>query len=183
DDDGGVDEVAVVRIVAGVDGVVWLMIREVDDGCRGDDGGIHRFGFLNILIGIEEVTGSFSPLEIDLGTSMALPHSLEKLPEYFSVKIQRISLTRFPAQSVGSSNTNELDSPCLHVLNTRMSQSRQHDMSESDSYYLFDLVVNSFTGTTRYPVDTSLIHIESRKSPTTELFEVDSGRISIRHSE
>nr|GFB17315.1 hypothetical protein [Tanacetum cinerariifolium]GFB25673.1 hypothetical protein [Tanacetum cinerariifolium] len=35
----------------------------------------------------------------------------------------------------------------------------------------------------RYPVDTSLIQIESRKSPTTELFDVDSGRISIRHCE
>ncbi|GJU21606.1 hypothetical protein Tco_1154948 [Tanacetum coccineum] len=32
-----------------------------------------------------------------------------------------------------------------------------------------------------YPVDTSLIHIESFKSPTAELFQVDSGRISIRH--
>ncbi|GKD52989.1 hypothetical protein Tco_1286376 [Tanacetum coccineum] len=31
----------------------------------------------------------------------------------------------------------------------------------------------------RYPVDTSLIHIESHKSPTAELFDVDSGRISI----
>ncbi|GKE08791.1 hypothetical protein Tco_1412342, partial [Tanacetum coccineum] len=31
----------------------------------------------------------------------------------------------------------------------------------------------------RYPVDRSLIHIESRKPPTTELFDVDSGRISI----
>ncbi|GKF70857.1 hypothetical protein Tco_0203914, partial [Tanacetum coccineum] len=31
----------------------------------------------------------------------------------------------------------------------------------------------------RYPVDTSLIHIESRKSPTAELFDVDTGRISI----
>ncbi|GJW56528.1 hypothetical protein Tco_0103259 [Tanacetum coccineum] len=31
----------------------------------------------------------------------------------------------------------------------------------------------------RYPVDTSLIHLESRKSPTAELFDVDSGRISI----
>ncbi|GJS50900.1 hypothetical protein Tco_0624262 [Tanacetum coccineum] len=39
DDDGGVDGVAVVRIAAGVDGVVWLMIRGVDDGCRGDDVG------------------------------------------------------------------------------------------------------------------------------------------------
>ncbi|GJR42562.1 hypothetical protein Tco_1310665 [Tanacetum coccineum] len=33
----------------------------------------------------------------------------------------------------------------------------------------------------RYPVDTSLIDIESRKSPTAELFDVESGRSSIRH--
>ncbi|GJS77799.1 reverse transcriptase domain-containing protein [Tanacetum coccineum] len=60
--------------------------------------------------------------------------------------IQRISLTGFPAQSVGSSNTDVLDSPCLLVLITGTSQSRQHDKSESDSYYLSDLVINSFTG-------------------------------------
>ncbi|GKD95330.1 retrovirus-related pol polyprotein from transposon TNT 1-94 [Tanacetum coccineum] len=35
----------------------------------------------------------------------------------------------------------------------------------------------------RYPVDTSLIHIRSRKSPTTVLFDDDTGRISIRHFE
>ncbi|GJS89847.1 retrovirus-related pol polyprotein from transposon TNT 1-94 [Tanacetum coccineum] len=52
----------------------------------------------------------------------------------------------FPAQSVGSSNTDVLDSPCLLVLITGTSQSRQHGKSESDSYYLSDLVVNSFTG-------------------------------------
>ncbi|GJR14570.1 hypothetical protein Tco_0797222 [Tanacetum coccineum] len=62
--------------------------------------------------------------------------------------IQQISLTGFPAQSVGSSNTEVLDLSCLLVLITGTSQSRQH---------------------------------ESRKSPTAELFEVDSGRISIRH--
>ncbi|GKB71922.1 hypothetical protein Tco_0933334 [Tanacetum coccineum] len=33
----------------------------------------------------------------------------------------------FPAQSVGSSNTDVLDSPCLLVLITGTSQSRQHD--------------------------------------------------------
>nr|GEW07189.1 retrovirus-related Pol polyprotein from transposon TNT 1-94 [Tanacetum cinerariifolium] len=32
-------------------------------------------------------------------------------------------------------------------------------------------------------VDTSLIHLESRKPPTAELFDVDSGRISIHHCE
>ncbi|GJV74305.1 putative reverse transcriptase domain-containing protein [Tanacetum coccineum] len=35
----------------------------------------------------------------------------------------------------------------------------------------------------RYPVDTSLIHIESRMSSTAMLFDVDTGRISIRHCE
>ncbi|GJX95586.1 hypothetical protein Tco_0351384 [Tanacetum coccineum] len=64
--------------------------------------------------------------------------------------IQRISLIGFPAQSVGSSNTDVLDSPCLLVLITGTSQSRQH---------------------------------ESCMSPTAELFEVDSGRISNRHCE
>ncbi|GJT82145.1 hypothetical protein Tco_1056487 [Tanacetum coccineum] len=32
-------------------------------------------------------------------------------------------------------------------------------------------------------VDTSLIHMESSKSPTAVLFDVDTGRISIRHCE
>ncbi|GJV08366.1 hypothetical protein Tco_1346022 [Tanacetum coccineum] len=70
------------------------------------------------------------------------------------IGIQRISLTGFPAQSVGSSNTDVLDLPCLLVLITGTSQSRQH-------------------------VDTSLIHIESRKSPTKSLFDAGSSRISI----
>ncbi|GJU03266.1 hypothetical protein Tco_1113604 [Tanacetum coccineum] len=69
-----------------------------------------------------------------------------KSDKCLEVKIQRISLTGFPAQSVGSSNTDVLDSPCLLVLITGTSQSRQHGKSESDSYYLSDLVVNSFTG-------------------------------------
>ncbi|GKF63310.1 hypothetical protein Tco_0186758, partial [Tanacetum coccineum] len=62
-------------------------------------------------------------------------------------------------------------SPCLLVLNTGTSQSRQHNMR------LFEVD----SGRNRYPIDTSLIHIESHKSPTAELFEVDSGRIFIRH--
>ncbi|GJT43627.1 hypothetical protein Tco_0952342 [Tanacetum coccineum] len=53
-----------------------------------------------------------------------------------------------------SSNIDVLDSPRLLVLNTETSQSRQH-------------------------VITSLIHIESRKSPIAELFDVDSRRTSI----
>ncbi|GKB24571.1 reverse transcriptase domain-containing protein [Tanacetum coccineum] len=76
--------------------------------------------------------------------------------------IQRISLTGFPAQSVGSSNTDVSDLLCLLVLITGMSQSRQHE-----SHHRFFLV------------DTSSIHIESRKSPTKSLFDVGSSRISI----
>ncbi|GKD42382.1 hypothetical protein Tco_1267027, partial [Tanacetum coccineum] len=54
------------------------------------------------------------------------------------VQLRRTSLTGFPAQSVRSSNADALDSPYLLVLNIETSQSRQHDMSESDSYYLSD---------------------------------------------
>ncbi|GJR02445.1 putative reverse transcriptase domain-containing protein [Tanacetum coccineum] len=89
-------------------------------------------------------------------TSPAL--KLTEIKQLAIKRIQRISLTGFPAQSVGSSNTYVLDLPCLLVLITGTSQSRQH-------------------------VDTSLIHIESRKSPTSVLFDDDTGRISIRHCE
>nr|GEX79653.1 retrotransposon protein [Tanacetum cinerariifolium] len=60
----------------------------------------------------------------------------------------------FPAQSVGSSSTKVSDSPCLLVLITGTSQSRQHVITRS-------------------------IHIESCKSPTRSLFDVGSSRISI----
>ncbi|GJW87742.1 putative reverse transcriptase domain-containing protein [Tanacetum coccineum] len=72
------------------------------------------------------------------------------------VQFRGTSLIGFPAQSIRSSNAIALDSPYLLVLITGMSQSRQH-------------------------VDTRLIHVESRKSPTAELFDVDSERISIHH--
>ncbi|GJU52309.1 hypothetical protein Tco_1226023 [Tanacetum coccineum] len=57
---------------------------------------------------------------------------------FVEVQFRRTSLTGFPAQSVRSSNVDALDSPYLLVLNTGTSQSRQHNMSESDSYYLSD---------------------------------------------
>ncbi|GJS07153.1 hypothetical protein Tco_0363949 [Tanacetum coccineum] len=78
------------------------------------------------------------------------------------VQFRRTSLTGFPAQSIRSFNEIALDSSYLLVLITRTSQSRQHE-----SHHRF------------FPVDTSLIHIESRKSPTKSLFDVGSRRISI----
>ncbi|GKB85208.1 hypothetical protein Tco_0957480 [Tanacetum coccineum] len=49
-----------------------------------------------------------------------------------------------------------------------MSQSRQHDKSELYEY----VVMNS-----------KKLEGESQKSPTTVLFDVDTGKISIRHCE
>nr|GEW55117.1 integrase, catalytic region, zinc finger, CCHC-type, peptidase aspartic, catalytic [Tanacetum cinerariifolium] len=71
---------------------------------------------------------------------------------------QVIKIGRVLAQSIRSSNAVALDSPYLLILIIVTSQSRQH-------------------------VDTSLIHLESRKSPTAEMFDVDSGRISNDHCE
>ncbi|GJV95937.1 hypothetical protein Tco_1547514 [Tanacetum coccineum] len=68
--------------------------------------------------------------------------------------LRRISLIGFSAQSVGSSNADALVSSYLLVLITKTSQSKQHDKSESH---------------------------KSRKSPTAELFDVNSERISIHH--
>ncbi|GKB38583.1 hypothetical protein Tco_0883525 [Tanacetum coccineum] len=70
--------------------------------------------------------------------SVALKTRLARKTSLKKKEIQRISLTGFPAQSVGSSNTDVLDLPCLLVLITGTSQSRQHGKSESDSYYLSD---------------------------------------------
>nr|GEZ49554.1 hypothetical protein [Tanacetum cinerariifolium] len=97
-------------------------------------------------------------------SAMLLKKLPEKLgdPEKFLIpckfNFRRTSLTGFPAQSVRSSNVIALGLPYLLVLITETSQSRQQ-------------------------VDTSLIHLESRKPPTVELFDVDSGRISIHHCE
>ncbi|GJR45607.1 hypothetical protein Tco_1313710 [Tanacetum coccineum] len=55
-----------------------------------------------------------------------------------SIRTDLNSLKGLQAQSVGSSNTDVLDLPCLLVLITGTSQSRQHGKSESDSYYLSD---------------------------------------------
>ncbi|GJQ98882.1 putative retrotransposon protein [Tanacetum coccineum] len=95
-----------------------------------------------------------SPMLRSLSSKLIMSHDeIEDMTFEFCfalILIQRISLTGFPAQSVGSSNTDVLESPCLLVLITGTSQSRQHSRS-----------------------------IESCKSPTKSLFDVGSSRISI----
>ncbi|GKB00766.1 hypothetical protein Tco_0828759 [Tanacetum coccineum] len=98
-------------------------------------------------------------LNIDLLLDLLAILSLMFFEEVLNrFNLEDSSLIGFRPQCVRSSKRVALDSPYLLVLITEMSQSIQH-------------------------VDTSLIHIESHKSPTTELFDVDSGRISIHHYE
>nr|GEU67451.1 integrase, catalytic region, zinc finger, CCHC-type, peptidase aspartic, catalytic [Tanacetum cinerariifolium] len=83
-----------------------------------------------------------------------LEDAFRKHSVMFEIWMVLTFLRGLTAQSVGSSNTEVLDSPCLLVLITGTSQSRQYGI-------------------------TSLIHIEPCKSPTKSLFNVDSSRISI----
>nr|GEV82763.1 reverse transcriptase domain-containing protein [Tanacetum cinerariifolium] len=93
------------------------------------------------------------------------PHSITECPAVGGYTQETAYATTGNYNSEGfqlkvfrSSNATALDSPYLLVLITGTSQSRQH-------------------------VDTSLIHLESCKSPTAELFDVDPGRIFIHHCE
>nr|GEV88457.1 hypothetical protein [Tanacetum cinerariifolium] len=65
------------------------------------------------------------------GTRLAAPE--------ITRQIQRISLTGFPAQSIGSLNNDILYSPCLLVLITGTSQSKQHESCKSPTKSLFDV--------------------------------------------
>ncbi|GJW82238.1 ribonuclease H-like domain-containing protein [Tanacetum coccineum] len=76
----------------------------------------------------------------DIGLTFSFPVKQTSVSSGPLIKFnfRRTSLTGFPAQSVGSSNADALDSPYLLVLIIGTSQNRQHDKSESDSYYLYD---------------------------------------------
>nr|GEV22310.1 ribonuclease H-like domain-containing protein [Tanacetum cinerariifolium] len=74
----------------------------------------------------------------------------------------------------------------LVVLNGFCNLSQNEDEKGDGEYYKYTYSSKQRDQIIRladqiYPVDTSLIHIESRKSPTAELIDVDSGRISIHH--
>ncbi|GJR79739.1 retrovirus-related pol polyprotein from transposon TNT 1-94 [Tanacetum coccineum] len=70
------------------------------------------------------------PLDTSLASACRYTKHSQELLEY---------VIGFPAQSVGSSNTDVLDSPCLLVLITGMSQSRQHESCKSPTKSLFDV--------------------------------------------
>ncbi|GJY46144.1 hypothetical protein Tco_0435207 [Tanacetum coccineum] len=113
--------------------------------------------------------------------------------------IIRTSLIGFPAQSVRSSNTeapedanNALDSPYLLVLFTgrlkagyltkSIATFRTVKVNQLVTILLIESSIHVLDNI-GIPVNISLTHIESHKSPTTVLFDVDTRRISISHCE
>ncbi|GKA64037.1 hypothetical protein Tco_0763643 [Tanacetum coccineum] len=95
-------------------------------------------------------------------------HTLHRLESLLTISLDRLDILKedlFENEHVGFA-------AALAVLVAGTSQSKQHGKSELDSYYLSDY--HHF-----FPVDTSLIHIESHKSPTKSLYDVGSSRISI----
>ncbi|GJZ78907.1 hypothetical protein Tco_0643744 [Tanacetum coccineum] len=72
--------------------------------------------------------------------------------------------------------------PCLHSPMTTEDED-QYAVLRENQYTVFKIwnQYNILEDIKR--VDTTLIHLESRKSPTADLFDDDSGRISIHHCE
>ncbi|GJS79005.1 putative reverse transcriptase domain-containing protein [Tanacetum coccineum] len=100
-------------------------------------------------------------------------HTLHLLESMLTISLDRLDILKEDLVYQSLRNWNGIPPPpynlqvygfaaALAVLVTGASQSRQHE-----SHHRF------------FPVDTSLIHIESRKSPTKSLFDVGSSRISI----
>nr|GEY82126.1 retrovirus-related Pol polyprotein from transposon TNT 1-94 [Tanacetum cinerariifolium] len=71
---------------------------------------------------------------------------------------------------------------CLFSLSERLKADNTVRVNQIVTIFLIESSIQ-ILDQNRYPVDTSLIHLESHKSPTAELFDVDSGGISIHHYE
>nr|GEY51095.1 DNA-directed DNA polymerase [Tanacetum cinerariifolium] len=90
------------------------------------------------------------------------------------------------AENLAADHLSRLENPHQNVLdpkeiNESFPLETLNLVSTRDSPNLLVLIIG--TSQIRQHVDTSLIHLESRKSPTVELFDIDSERISIHHYE
>ncbi|GJV63202.1 hypothetical protein Tco_1474030 [Tanacetum coccineum] len=70
----------------------------------------------------------------------------------------------------------------LFLLSKRPKADNTIRVNQLDTILLIELSIRSLDQN-QYPVVTSLINVESRKSPTAVLFNADTGRISIRYCE
>ncbi|GJS07905.1 hypothetical protein Tco_0364701 [Tanacetum coccineum] len=114
--------------------------------------------WMNNLFSCHNPFESFTLVERVVRMSLSLFLELSCFLILMILAFKEFSLTGVSSSSVGSSNTYVFDLHACSVLINGTSKAGQH-------------------------VDTSSIHIESRKSPTAVLFDDDTGRISIRHCE
>nr|GEV24202.1 hypothetical protein [Tanacetum cinerariifolium] len=126
-----------IHVVPKVMMIDYMSIVETDKVIH-----IAKIDMVKFFVEIESFSLSVDELDKENGScdglqpkqaDMSCVHALNK-PHFHEIHV----VPRFPAQGVGSSNTDVLELPCLLVLITRTSQSRQHGKSESDSYYLSD---------------------------------------------
>ncbi|GKB06691.1 DNA-directed DNA polymerase, partial [Tanacetum coccineum] len=96
-------------------------------------------------------------------------HKKTKLLEEFDIKIR----DKKGAKNLAADHLSRLENPDLGKL----TKAEIRDLFPEEQ--LMTIFNKRTEPPNRYPVSTSSIHIKSCKSPTTELFDVDSGRISI----
>ncbi|GJR02043.1 hypothetical protein Tco_0525027 [Tanacetum coccineum] len=152
------------------------------------------------LADLFDIASSLSSYSLGLGLGISLGLGCRLVPSccvIFDLKplslfIIRTSLTGFLDLSVRSSDADALDSANLIVLLTghlkagflinSIATIKTLTVNQLVAILLIELSIH-LLDQNRYLVDTSLIHIESRKSPTAVMFDDDTGRISIRHCE
>ncbi|GKD74619.1 hypothetical protein Tco_1332901 [Tanacetum coccineum] len=84
-------------------------------------------------------------------------------------------------QAIEATNLSPHTSPCIPPPSLDQEHLKADNTVRVNQIVAIFLIESSIhlLDQNRYTVDISLIHIESRKSPTAELFDVDSRRISI----
>nr|GEU34538.1 hypothetical protein [Tanacetum cinerariifolium] len=100
---------------------------------------------------------------------MRLQH--HRLYLHLNAQFRRTSLTRFPAQSVRSSNAYALDSPYLLVLSTRTFQSRQYELLSNDTPPILENESSNFD----HHYDPSFPRPPPKPLDVEIFFESDSG--------
>ncbi|GJY88185.1 hypothetical protein Tco_0502813 [Tanacetum coccineum] len=120
----------------------------------------------------------------------ALPESNLNGKTICTVRSQKRTVPQFTNRGMKSTNggmksARSIDKnhrTCLFSLSERLKADNTVRVNQIVTVFLIESPIH-LLDQYRYPVDTSLIHIESHKSPTAVLFDDDTGRISIRYRE
>ncbi|GKA70967.1 hypothetical protein Tco_0777106, partial [Tanacetum coccineum] len=129
---------------------------------------------LNISLSLEYEHMALTILEL---SSVAFTsNSVRIVPQYKYYTCDKVDLIQ--------KNLIDRVSGCtsLFLLSERPKADNTIRVNRLDTILLIELSIRSLDQN-QYPVVTSLINVESRKSPTAVLFNADTGRISIRYCE